>query len=73
MAFSKRGDLYFTDPPHGLQQMLDDPEYLGWSGVYRIAKEALEAAQADATVVPEPELMADGAIPRWSVNLRSDA
>lgn len=60
IALSGRGDLFFTDPPYGLRGFFDDPEYLGWSGVYRISKEAIQAAEGNQTVPPEPELVEAG-------------
>lgn len=60
LAFSKKGDLYFTDPPYGMPQKEKNPDYGGKSGVYRVKKEALDAARADAEAAPEPELLEDG-------------
>lgn len=38
-AFHKNGDLYFTDPPYGLQQNINDPlKELDFQGVYRLQK-----------------------------------
>lgn len=38
VAIRRNGDLYFTDPPYGLEQGVDDPaKELGFQGVYRIA------------------------------------
>ena len=37
LAFKSNGDLYFTDPPYGLEKSLDDPKKeLGFQGVYRV-------------------------------------
>src|SRR6187401_3384137 len=39
-VYRSNGDLYFTDPPYGLEKMLDDPaSELGFCGVYRISKD----------------------------------
>lgn len=61
LAFSNRGDIFFTDPPYGMPQREKNPDYLGRSGVYRVRREILQAARADAEVAPEPELVEDGA------------
>ncbi|MDH3709185.1 MAG: SMP-30/gluconolactonase/LRE family protein [Cyclobacteriaceae bacterium] len=38
--FSTTGDLYFTDPPYGLEHNVDDPaKELDFQGVYRLDKE----------------------------------
>jgi gluconolactonase len=38
LALRKNGDLYFTDPPYGLEKLNDSPiKELTWNGVYRIA------------------------------------
>jgi gluconolactonase len=35
-VFSSKGELYFTDPPYGLEKNYDDPaRELDWCGVYR--------------------------------------
>jgi gluconolactonase len=37
LVFKKNGDLYFTDPPYGLEKNVDDPlKELGYQGVYRL-------------------------------------
>ena len=39
-TFSRRGDLYFTDPPYGLMKQNDDPDKeLPFNGVYRLSKD----------------------------------
>jgi gluconolactonase len=39
LVFAKNGDLYFTDPPYGLEKGADDPaRELNFQGVYRIKK-----------------------------------
>ncbi len=38
LVFDSSGNLYFTDPPYGLEQGPDDPtRELEWSGVYRLS------------------------------------
>ena len=38
LAVRKSGDIYFTDPPYGLDKLNDSPlKELAWNGVYRIA------------------------------------
>jgi gluconolactonase len=37
LAYKSNGDLYFTDPPYGLEKLNDDPEKeLHFNGVYRM-------------------------------------
>jgi gluconolactonase len=37
LVFAKNGDLYFTDPPYGLEKNVDDPaRELTYQGIYRI-------------------------------------
>lgn len=62
LVFSKRGDLYFTDPPFGFPLMEADPEFaaFGIAGVYRVRKETMEAARASDDIVPEAELVEKG-------------
>ena len=39
-VFKSNGDLYFTDPPYGLEGLNDDPaKELPFNGVYRLAKD----------------------------------
>jgi gluconolactonase len=39
LVFKKNGDLYFTDPPYGLEKNWDDPaRQLDFCGVYRISQ-----------------------------------
>lgn len=36
-TYSLKGDLYFTDPPYGLEKNVDDPlKELGYQGVYKL-------------------------------------
>ena len=38
-VYNRNGDLYFTDPPYGLEKNIDDPaKELPFQGVYRLAK-----------------------------------
>ena len=38
-VFSKTGELYFTDPPYGLEKNVDDPaKELDFQGVYKLSK-----------------------------------
>lgn len=40
LVFKSNGDLYFTDPPYGLEKNWDDPaRELDFCGVYRLAKD----------------------------------
>ena len=74
LVFSKRGDLYFTDPPFGFPLLREDPSFaaFGIAGVYRIKKEAMVGARASENIAPEPELVEkgmscrDGVFPRGS-------
>lgn len=37
LVFKSNGDLYFTDPPYGLEQLNDDPrKELAYNGVFRV-------------------------------------
>ncbi|MEP0132876.1 MAG: SMP-30/gluconolactonase/LRE family protein [Eudoraea sp.] len=39
-TYKSNGDLYFTDPPYGLPQRMDDPnKELDYQGVYRLSQE----------------------------------
>ncbi len=39
LAFLKNGDIYFTDPPYGLEKNMDDPlKETPYQGVYKISK-----------------------------------
>jgi gluconolactonase len=38
LAIRKNGDIYFTDPPYGLEKLNESPlKQLAWNGVYRVA------------------------------------
>lgn len=40
LVFHSNGELYFTDPPYGLEQNMDDPaKELDFQGVYRVSKD----------------------------------
>jgi gluconolactonase len=40
LCFHSKGDLYFTDPPYGLEKGMDDPgKELDFQGVYRLSKD----------------------------------
>jgi gluconolactonase len=40
LVFKSNGDLYFTDPPYGLEKLNDDPKKeLPWNGVYRLSRD----------------------------------
>jgi gluconolactonase len=40
LVYDAKGNLYFTDPPYGLEGNYDDPaRELDWCGVYRLAKD----------------------------------
>ena len=40
VVFKSNGDLYFTDPPYGLEKNWDDPaRELDFCGVYRLSKD----------------------------------
>ncbi len=42
-VYHSNGDLYFTDPPYGLEKRMEDPKKeLDFQGVYRLAKGATE-------------------------------
>ncbi len=39
MVYNRQGDLFFTDPPYGLEKNMDDPlKELSFQGVYKINK-----------------------------------
>lgn len=65
MVFSRRGDLYFTDPPCGLPLGHEDPAFTanGFGGVYRIRRETIIAAKAGQLVADDPELLERGGNP----------
>jgi gluconolactonase len=48
LVFANDGALYFTDPPYGLARQDDDPaKELAFNGVYRFAKDRLQAVVRD--------------------------
>ncbi len=62
LVFGPGGDLYFTDPPYGLNGKEEDPaRELTISGVYRVSAEALaRQTTASSTGSPDVELVHDG-------------
>jgi gluconolactonase len=50
-VYHKNGDLYFTDPPYGLEKNMDDTaKEIPWQGVYRLRKDGrLELISKDIT------------------------
>ncbi len=45
LAYRKNGDLYFTDPPYGLDKLNESPlKELSFNGVFRIAKDGTVTA-----------------------------
>ena len=51
LTYNSKGDLYFTDPPYGLEKNWDDPaRELDFCGVYRLSKDGqLSAVIKDLT------------------------
>ncbi len=48
LVIRSTGDIYFTDPPYGLEQGVDDPaKELGLQGVYRIATDGTVSLLVD--------------------------
>jgi gluconolactonase len=40
LALRGNGDIYFTDPPYGLEKLNDSPlKEMPWNGVYRVTSE----------------------------------
>ncbi|WP_157557945.1 SMP-30/gluconolactonase/LRE family protein [Niabella aurantiaca] len=53
LAIKSNGDIYFTDPPYGLEKGPDDPEReLPFFGVYRIAKDGKVTLLTDSLSRP---------------------
>jgi gluconolactonase len=50
-VYHKNGDLYFTDPPYGLEKNMDDTaKEMPWQGVYRLREDGrLELISKDIT------------------------
>ncbi len=52
-VFHVNGDLYFTDPPYGLERNVDDPaKELGFQGVYRLSPEGTLTLLTDTLTRP---------------------
>ena len=75
-VFSKSGDLYFTDPPYGLEQKIDDPaKELEFQGVYKISKsgeiqlltKALTRPNGIAFSVDGTKLYVANSDPAWAI------
>jgi len=53
LAFSSNGDIYFTDPPYGLEKNIDDPlKEAPYQGVYKIAKDGQLTLLTDTLTRP---------------------
>lgn len=53
LAFFANGDIYFTDPPYGLEKNVDDPlKEARYQGVYRIAKDGQITMLTDTLTRP---------------------
>lgn len=53
LAITSNGDIYFTDPPYGLEKGPDDPaRELPYHGVYRIAKNGTVTLLVDSLTRP---------------------
>jgi len=53
LAFLGNGDIYFTDPPYGLEKNVDDPlKEAPYQGVYRIAKDGKITMLTDTLTRP---------------------
>eukprot|EP00638_Chattonella_subsalsa_P006576 CAMPEP_0117746830 /NCGR_PEP_ID=MMETSP0947-20121206/8166_1 /TAXON_ID=44440 /ORGANISM="Chattonella subsalsa, Strain CCMP2191" /LENGTH=386 /DNA_ID=CAMNT_0005564201 /DNA_START=45 /DNA_END=1205 /DNA_ORIENTATION=- len=56
--FSPEGDLFFTDPPYGLNEKEDDEEReLDFNGVYRVSSRTIKAISEGQIEAPDPELI----------------
>ena len=52
-VFNSNGDLYFTDPPYGLEGLNDDPKKeLKFNGVYRVNKDGEVTLLTDGMTRP---------------------
>lgn len=50
LAFLSNGDIYFTDPPYGLEKNVDDPSKAAkYQGVYRVSKGKVTLLTKDIT------------------------
>jgi len=53
LAFLSNGDIYFTDPPYGLEKNVDDPlKEARYQGVYRISKSGTITLLTDTLTRP---------------------
>jgi gluconolactonase len=53
LAFFANGDIYFTDPPYGLEKNVDDPlKEARYQGVYRIARDGKITMLTDTLTRP---------------------
>ncbi len=53
LALKSNGDIYFTDPPYGLEKNMDDPlKELNFQGVYRISKNGTVTLLTDTITRP---------------------
>ncbi len=56
-CYSQNGDLYFTDPPYGLERRMDDPaKELRHQGVYKLSKSHLAKAGQGAVQLLTAEI-----------------
>jgi len=52
-AYHTNGDLYFTDPPYGLEQQVDDPsKEIGFQGVYKVSPDGEVTLLVDSLTRP---------------------
>ncbi len=52
-VLSSSGELFFTDPPYGLQKMDDDPlKEMPWNGVYKVKKDGTVILLTDSVSKP---------------------
>jgi gluconolactonase len=53
LAIKSNGDIYFTDPPYGLEKGIEDPaKELPYQGVYKISKEGTVTLLIDSLTRP---------------------
>ena len=52
-TFNKKGELFFTDPPYGLEKQANDPsKETTWNGVYKVKKSGEVILLADSLTRP---------------------
>lgn len=52
-TFNKKGELFFTDPPYGLEKQANDPsKEITWNGVYKVKKSGEVILLADSLTRP---------------------